>query len=106
VDVLVSSEVESKIYECRAVGIPTDVTITFRQESDPRPLSGVEVQSFVENGETVGTVRLRPNIGSIECAAENGNSQSIRSNNFQRLAPINGKPECTVMVFFYTPGRD
>ena len=87
---MVGSELESEIYECRAIS-SGNVDLTFHIVDDPNPLvDGVEV-----GDETVAVLRFRRNDSqSIECRAETGSSSQnliVLNSTFQRLPPINGK---------------
>lgn len=92
---MVSSEVESEIFECRAAGFPPPVDVTYkaRVEGEMMMLTdnmdGVEI--FTENDETVGVLRIRGNFQSVECSVSNSDRVMMNESNFKRLAPINGK---------------
>lgn len=88
---LVSSEVESELYECRAVGFPSPLDVTFLEGGNALTdgMDGVEVRVFMDGGETVGVLRLRGDFQFVMCMA--GNSDLMLTNDtFQPLPPING----------------
>lgn len=92
-----SSEVESKIYECRAVGFPLPVEVIYESREPgigvtilTDIMDGVKIRSFQEDGETVSVLRLHSDLRSIACRVTNGMGRMLTVTDFQRLAPING----------------
>ena len=88
---LVSSEVESVIYECRAIGFPLPLDVTFLEGGNALTdgMDGVEVRVFMDGNETVGVLRLRGDSQSVMCMA--GNDVLMLTNDtFQSSVSING----------------
>lgn len=95
---VVSSEVESKIYECRVIGFQGFQGIAWRGRqgrnnsffilTDGR--DGAEISSSTENDETVSVLRLRGNLESISCRVGIPGSGIVTRTNFQQLDPIFG----------------
>lgn len=95
-NVLVSSEVVSVIYECRAVGIPLPLLIYWQAQEMgsnnviqlTNSIDGVQISNYTNNSEIVSVLRLSNNFQSVTCGANN--SQSASRRDFQRIDPIIG----------------
>ena len=94
---LVSSEVESVIYECRAIGFPSPLDMTFLEGGNALTddMDGVEVRVFMnmDGDQTVGVLRLRNDSQSVMCMAGN-DFLMLTNDTFQSLPPINGMGSC------------
>lgn len=99
-DVLVSSEIKSEIYECRAVPLPLEINWRARQEGSTNSIAltnsvdGIEISSYNDNDEAISVLMIRisdgNNFQTIGCRVTENGAGRVITNNFERLASING----------------
>ena len=100
-DVLVSSQVESQLYECRATGSPLPLQITWEMSGGSRltnEMDGVIITNYVNNSEIVSILRVYLDLQDVTCSVSStSSSSSISRGNFQPVDPIIGKPNSSLL---------
>lgn len=91
-DVLVSSQVESQLYECRATGSPLPLQIMWRMSSGSRltnNMDGVIITTYVNNGEIISILRMYRDLQDVTCSVSStSSSNSISRGYFQPVDPV------------------
>lgn len=100
---IVSFQNERKIYECRAIGVPLPLHISWRAEDDQGRAvelsddgSDIEIVNSIKNGETISELRLSDDkFDSIVCVVTNGNYPGVVEEEFQLVTGMDCIEVCT-----------